>query len=51
VLEVGGLATEEIGERAAAEGLTLHELSAHQASLEAAFMEMTRDAVEYEAAS
>src|SRR4051794_3518977 len=51
VLEVGGLATEEVGERAAAEGLTLHELSAHQASLEAAFMEMTRDAVEYEAAS
>jgi ABC-2 type transport system ATP-binding protein len=51
VLEVGGLATEEIGDRAAAEGLTLHELSAHQASLEAAFMEMTRDAVEYEAAS
>jgi ABC-2 type transport system ATP-binding protein len=51
VLEVGGLATEEVGERAAAEGLTLHELSSHQASLEAAFMEMTRDAVEYEAAS
>jgi ABC-2 type transport system ATP-binding protein len=49
VLEVGGLATEEIGDRAAAEGLTLHELSAHQASLEAAFMEMTRDAVEYQA--
>jgi ABC-2 type transport system ATP-binding protein len=51
VLEVGGLATEEIGERAAAEGLTLHELSAHQASLEAAFMEMTRESVEYEAVS
>jgi ABC-2 type transport system ATP-binding protein len=51
VLEVAGLATEEIGERAAAEGLTLHELSTHQASLEAAFMEMTRDSVEYEAAA
>ncbi len=51
VLEVGGLATDAIGERAAAEGLTLHELSTHQASLEAAFMEMTRDALEYEAAS
>ena len=51
VLEVAGLATDEIGERAAAEGLTLHELSTHQASLEAAFMEMTRDSVEYEAAA
>jgi ABC-2 type transport system ATP-binding protein len=49
VLEVAGLSTDEIGERAAAEGLTLHELSTHQASLEAAFMEMTRDSVEYEA--
>jgi ABC-2 type transport system ATP-binding protein len=51
VLEVAGLATDEIGERAAAEGLTLHELSTHQTSLEAAFMEMTRDSVEYEAAA
>ncbi len=49
VLEIRGLATDEIGERAAAGGLTLHELSSHQASLEAAFMELTRDAVEYEA--
>ena len=49
LLEVHGLATDEIGERAAAGGLTLHELSAHRASLEAAFMELTRDAVEYEA--
>jgi ABC-2 type transport system ATP-binding protein len=51
VLEVSGLATDDIGERAAADGLTLHELSTHQASLEAAFMELTRDSVEYEAAS
>jgi ABC-2 type transport system ATP-binding protein len=49
VLEVGGLPASEIGDRAAAAGLALHELSAHQASLEAAFMDMTRDAVEYEA--
>jgi ABC-2 type transport system ATP-binding protein len=49
VLEVSGLATEEIGERAASEGLTLHELATQHASLEDAFMEMTRDAVEYEA--
>ena len=47
VLEVGGMSTDAIGERAAAEGLTLHELSARQASLEEAFMELTRDAVEY----
>jgi ABC-2 type transport system ATP-binding protein len=49
VLEVGGLTTDEIGERAAAERLTLHELTAHQASLEAAFMALTADSVEYEA--
>ena len=49
VLEVSGLDAAEIGERAAAARLTLHELASHSASLEAAFMEMTRDAVEYEA--
>jgi ABC-2 type transport system ATP-binding protein len=51
VLEVSGLDAAEIGERAAAARLTLHELAAHSASLEEAFMEMTRDAVEYEAAT
>jgi ABC-2 type transport system ATP-binding protein len=51
VLEVTGLGAEAIGDRAAAAGLTLHELSAHHASLEEAFMELTRDAVEYEAAA
>ena len=45
----GGSSTDAIGERAAAPGLTLHELSTRQASLEDAFMELTRDAVEYEA--
>jgi ABC-2 type transport system ATP-binding protein len=49
VLEVAGLTTDAIGDRAAAEGLTLHELSSRQASLEDAFMELTRDAIEYEA--
>jgi ABC-2 type transport system ATP-binding protein len=49
VLDVEGLTTDAIGDRAAAEGLTLHELSSRQASLEDAFMELTRDAVEYEA--
>ena len=43
--------TDAIGERAAAEGLALHELSPRHASLEEAFMELTRDAVEYEAAA
>jgi ABC-2 type transport system ATP-binding protein len=51
VLEVGGLDAAEIGERAAEARLTLHELATHSASLEAAFMDMTRDAVEYEAAA
>jgi ABC-2 type transport system ATP-binding protein len=49
LLEVAGLTTDAIGDRAAAEGLTLHELSSRQASLEDAFMELTRDAIEYEA--
>ncbi|MFK3983312.1 ABC transporter ATP-binding protein [Micromonospora sp. NPDC050397] len=49
VLEISGLSTEQIGERAAAAGLTLHELSVQHASLEEAFMELTHDAVEYSA--
>jgi ABC-2 type transport system ATP-binding protein len=51
VLEVSGLTMDAIGDRAAAEGLTLHELSSQQASLEDAFMELTRNALEYEAAA
>jgi len=51
VLEISGLTTDAIGERAAAEGLTLHELATRQASHEDAFMELTRDALEYEAAA
>ncbi|MEV4483541.1 ATP-binding cassette domain-containing protein [Micromonospora coxensis] len=47
LLEVTGLSREQIGDRAAAAGLTLHELTATEASLEEAFMTMTRDAVEY----
>ncbi|MDA0180354.1 ABC transporter ATP-binding protein [Solirubrobacter phytolaccae] len=49
VLEIAGLTTDVIGERAAAAGVTLHELSTRHASLEDAFMELTRDSVEYEA--
>jgi ABC-2 type transport system ATP-binding protein len=51
VLEVTGLETADIGERAAAAGLVLHELAPQEASLEEAFMELTRDAVEYHATS
>jgi ABC-2 type transport system ATP-binding protein len=47
VLEVAGLSTDAIGECAATAGLTLHELASRHASLEEAFMELTRDAVEY----
>ena len=49
MLDVTGLDAAEIGERAAAAGLVLHELSPQEASLEEAFMELTRDAVEYHA--
>lgn len=50
-LTVTGLTTDEIGIRAAAAGVTLLELTALQASLEEAFMELTRDSVEYRAPS
>ncbi len=48
-LEVSGLSSDEIGARAAQAGITLHELVPVKASLEEAFMELTRDAVEYRA--
>jgi ABC-2 type transport system ATP-binding protein len=47
VLEVHGLASERIGEIAAAHGLVLHELTPLQVTLEEAFMTTTRDSVEY----
>ncbi|WP_405558061.1 ATP-binding cassette domain-containing protein [Streptomyces sp. NBC_01171] len=46
-LEVTGLSAREIGLRAAEHGIALFELSTRQVSLEEAFMELTRDAVEY----
>jgi ABC-2 type transport system ATP-binding protein len=49
VLDVDGLAAEQIGETAAANGIVLHELTPLQASLEDAFMELTSDDVEYRA--
>ncbi|MDH6577441.1 ATP-binding cassette domain-containing protein [Kitasatospora sp. MAP5-34] len=49
VLEVSGAESEQIGRLAAEHSLVLFELTPQQASLEEAFMEMTKDAVEYEA--
>jgi ABC-2 type transport system ATP-binding protein len=46
-LAVTGLTAREIGLRAAAHGIALSELSTRQVSLEQAFMDLTRDAVEY----
>ncbi|MEV6025862.1 ATP-binding cassette domain-containing protein [Streptomyces sp. NPDC052036] len=49
VLQVTGLASERIGRIAADNGVALAELTPQRASLEEAFMELTRDAVEYQA--
>jgi ABC-2 type transport system ATP-binding protein len=49
VLEVTGLSSDQIGRIAADAGVALAELTPQQASLEEAFMELTRDAVEYQA--
>jgi ABC-2 type transport system ATP-binding protein len=46
-LTVTGLSSEQIGSRAAQAGLAVYELAPVQASLEQAFMELTKDAVEY----
>ncbi|MGF7236819.1 MAG: ABC transporter ATP-binding protein [Frankia sp.] len=48
-LEVHGLSAEQIGDVAWEHRLRIHELATQSASLEEAFMEMTRDAVEYHA--
>ncbi|HEY7946775.1 MAG TPA: ATP-binding cassette domain-containing protein [Acidimicrobiales bacterium] len=44
---VTGICAAEVGELAASAGVTLHELSPQMASLEDAFMELTRDSVEF----
>jgi ABC-2 type transport system ATP-binding protein len=46
-IEVTGLDSRAIGELAAANGFVLHELATQAASLEDAFMELTRDSVEF----
>jgi ABC-2 type transport system ATP-binding protein len=47
-LTVTGLTTDEIGTLAARAGITILELTAHAASLESAFMELTRDHVDFQ---
>ncbi|AZM54101.1 multidrug ABC transporter ATP-binding protein [Streptomyces sp. WAC 01529] len=47
VLDVRGTDAEHIGRTAAAHGIPLRELTPHTASLEQAFMDLTRDSVEY----
>jgi ABC-2 type transport system ATP-binding protein len=48
-LAVSGLTTDEVGRLAGAAGITLLELTAQRASLEEAFVDLTRDAVEFRA--
>ena len=50
-LAVAGLSTDQVGRIAGAAGITLLELTAQQASLEEAFIDLTRDAVEFRAPS
>jgi ABC-2 type transport system ATP-binding protein len=49
VLEVTGLAAGEIGQIALDERIVLHGLAPQEASLEEAFMEMTRDSIDFHA--
>jgi ABC-2 type transport system ATP-binding protein len=50
-LTVSGLSTDQVGTVAGAAGITLLELAEQQASLEEAFMDLTRDAVEFRAST
>jgi ABC-2 type transport system ATP-binding protein len=49
-LEVHGLTAAQIGDAAAANGFAIHELTPRQASLEEAFMDLTREDIEFRAA-
>jgi ABC-2 type transport system ATP-binding protein len=51
VLEVTGLTADRIADLMADHGLRVRELTPHRASLEDAYMELTREAVEYAAAT
>jgi ABC-2 type transport system ATP-binding protein len=47
-LVVSGMTAAEVGELAADRALTVHELVPLRASLEDAFMELTRDSIEFQ---
>ena len=47
LLEVNGLAADTIGDTASEHGIPIHELTPLQVSLEEAFMELTRDEIEF----
>jgi ABC-2 type transport system ATP-binding protein len=49
LVEVAGMAAEEIGDVAARNGFVIHELTTEKTSLEEAFIELTREATEYRA--
>lgn len=49
VLEITGLSAAQIGQRALDEHIVLHGLTPQEASLEEAFMDMTRDAIDFHA--
>jgi ABC-2 type transport system ATP-binding protein len=51
LLEVHGLTAQQIGEIAARHNVVLHELTPQQVSLEEAFMDLTRDDIEFKAGS
>ncbi|RKS77537.1 ABC-2 type transport system ATP-binding protein [Motilibacter peucedani] len=46
-LELSGVATDEVGDAAAAAGITIHELFSQRSSLEEAFLELTKDSLDY----
>jgi ABC-2 type transport system ATP-binding protein len=48
-VEVHGLTAEQIGNTAAEYSIAIHELTTQQASLEEAFMQLTRDELEFAA--
>ena len=50
VIEITGMDSAEVGRLAAAHGIALSELIPVRASLEEAFMELTRESVEYQTA-
>ena len=50
VIEIAGLSAEQVGELAGEHRIVLHELTPVQVSLEEAFMDLTRDVVEFKAA-